>query len=111
ERLLVLVSFLYQGFDRSAQLFHAERLTRRERQLMRLQQSFLDISSGMEDLRDVTDPSSVDAVSARLSASGHLSTQVMGGLPTSHKSAVGGLYLETDPVLRLREPAPAATAS
>ncbi len=104
ERLLVLVSFLYQGFDRSAQLFEAERLTRRERQLVRLQESFLDISSGMEDLRDVTD-ASVDAVSTRMSASGHLSTQIMGGLPTSRQDAVGGLYLETTPVLRLREPA------
>lgn len=107
ERLLVLVSFLYRDFAREAQLFEASQLTRRQRRLFGLYESFLDVTSGVEDLRDAADGEAVEAVSGRLRSSGHLSAQVMGGLPLSGHETVSGLYLTTDPVLGLSENAPA----
>jgi len=103
ERLLVLVSLLYSSYRREAHLFQADKLTRRERRMLALYESFLQVVSGVEDLADARE-SGLDAVAARLASGadvgGH--NQAMDALPDSERSAVGGLYLAYEPALGLR---------
>lgn len=103
ERLLVLVSLLYGSYQREAHLFQAEKLTRRERRMLELYESFLQVVSGVEDLADARE-SGLDAIAARLASGadvgGH--NQAMDSMPDSERSAVGGLYLAYEPRLGLR---------
>jgi flavin-dependent dehydrogenase len=112
ERIAVLVSFLYLDFKREAQIVEAEKLTRRERHLVRLYESFLTIAAGVEDLNDALEGGSVDAASTRIATSGHLFTDsAMAAFPTSSLSAVSGLYVTTEPRLGLRDVASGAAAA
>ncbi|KAA2250150.1 NAD(P)/FAD-dependent oxidoreductase [Solihabitans fulvus] len=103
ERLVILVSFLYRDFDRGAQLFEADKLTRREHQLVGLYESFLHVATGVEDMHDIKEHDSLDVVAARLASSGHLfGRDAMGAYPSSPQTTVAGLYLVTEPRLGLR---------
>ena len=106
ERLLVVVSFFYNSYDRRTQFFEADKLTRRERHMLNLYESFLHIVSGVEDLDDTKDGgSALDAVASRLAASGQLiagHNEAMNSMPTSPQTSVAGLYLELEPRLRIR---------
>ncbi len=117
ERLLILVSFFYKSFSRESQFFEAQKLTRRERHMLNLYESFLYVVTGVEDIADTRD-SALDAVAQRLTQSGHLfagENEALASMPTSEQTAVGGVYLVFEPRLGLRrraaEPAePAAPA-
>ena len=99
ERLLVLVSLLYRSYRREAHLFEADRLTRRERGMLQLYESFLHVVSGVEDLADARE-SGLDAVAARLAAGGDVTghNRAMDALPTSAATSVAGLHLAFDPL-------------
>ncbi len=109
ERLLVVVSFFYHSYSRQSQFFEADKLTRRERHMLNLYESFLHIVTGIEDLDDST---AGDRALAEVSD--HLATQrkltaghneALNAMPTDPRSAVGGLYLELEPRLRIRRAA------
>jgi len=112
ERLLVVVSFFYKSYNRQSQFFEADKLTRRERHMLNLYESFLHIVTGMEDLDDTRDGSgALDKVANRIKEQGDLDAQggveaghneAMNSMPTSADKAVLGLYLELEPRLRLR---------
>jgi flavin-dependent dehydrogenase len=112
ERLLVVVSFFYKSYNRQSQFFEADKLTRRERHMLNLYESFLHIVTGVEDLDDTTDGSAaLDKVATRIKEQGDLDTQggivaghneAMNSMPTSPEKSVGGLYLELQPKLKLR---------
>ncbi|MFG1999265.1 NAD(P)/FAD-dependent oxidoreductase [Spirillospora sp. NPDC048911] len=109
ERLLILVSFFYRSFSRESQFFEADKLTRRERHMLNLYESFLYVVSGVEDLEDAKD-SALDAVAARLQESGQLfagENEAMAAMPTSEQNAVGGVYLTFEPQLGLKRRAKA----
>lgn len=104
ERLLILVSFFYKSFSRQSQFFEANKLTRRERHMLKLYESFLYVVTGVEDLDDARD-SALDAVAQRLAESGHLfagESEAIAAMPTSERTAVGGIYLVFEPQLGLR---------
>ncbi|MCA1219639.1 NAD(P)/FAD-dependent oxidoreductase [Streptomyces sp. 8L] len=112
ERLLVVVSFFYKSYNRESQFFEADKLTRRERHMLNLYESFLHIVTGVEDLSDSRDGSSaLDRVAERIHAQGDSKTEggvlaghneAMNSMPSSPDKAVGGLYLEMQPRLRIR---------
>ncbi|MET9789295.1 NAD(P)/FAD-dependent oxidoreductase [Streptomyces canus] len=112
ERLLVVVSFFYKSYNRESQFFEADKLTRRERHMLNLYESFLHIVTGVEDLDDTQDGSgALDKVAERIQSQGDLDTQggilaghneAMNSMPASPDKAVGGLYLELQPRLRIR---------
>jgi flavin-dependent dehydrogenase len=106
ERLLVVVSFFYNNYNRQTQFFESDKLTRRQRHLLNLYESFLHIVTGIEDLDDsMTGTAALDAVAARLEASGRVAAgqnEAMNSMPTSPRTAVAGLYLELEPRLRIR---------
>ncbi|HEV2370658.1 MAG TPA: tryptophan 7-halogenase [Streptosporangiaceae bacterium] len=104
ERLLILVSFFYKSFSRQSQFFEAQKLTRRERHMLKLYESFLYVVTGVEDLDDARD-SALDAVARRMAESGHLfagESEAVAAMPTSEQTAVGGIYLVFEPQLGLR---------
>lgn len=104
ERLLIMVSFFYRSFSRESQFFEADKLTRRERHMLNLYESFLYVVSGVEDLDDAKD-SALNVVAARLQQSGQLfagENEAMAAMPISKQNAVGGVYLQLEPELRLR---------
>lgn len=103
ERLLIMVSFFYRSFSRESQFFEADKLTRRERHMLNLYESFLYVTSGVEDLDDAKD-SALNVVAARLQESGQLfagENEAMAAMPISAQNAVGGVYLQLEPELRL----------
>jgi len=106
ERLLVVVSFFYNSYNRQTQFFEADKLTRRERHMLNLYESFLHIVTGIEDLADTKDGSAaLDAVASRIDTQGGITAghnEAMNSMPTSPQKAVGGLYLELEPRLRVR---------
>jgi flavin-dependent dehydrogenase len=121
ERLLVVVSFFYKSYNRQSQFFEADKLTRRERHMLDLYESFLHIVTGIEDLDDTQDGSgALDKVAARIKEQGGVDTQggiaaghneAMNSMPTSPEKAVGGLYLELEPKLKLRRMTAAVSES
>ncbi|SHH24344.1 Dehydrogenase (flavoprotein) [Jatrophihabitans endophyticus] len=106
ERLLVVVSFFYNSYNRKTQFFEADKLTRRERHMLNLYESFLHIVTGVEDLQDSVDGgTALDAVAERLAHSGQLvagHNEAINAMPTSPQTSVAGLFLELEPRLRLR---------
>ncbi|MCD0453475.1 tryptophan 7-halogenase [Actinocorallia sp. API 0066] len=105
ERLLILVSFFYKSFSRQSQFFEAQKLTRRERHMLNLYESFLYVVTGVEDIADSKD-SALDAVARRMAESGHLfagENEALAAMPTSERNAVGGIYLVFEPRLGLRK--------
>jgi flavin-dependent dehydrogenase len=106
ERLLVVVSFFYNNYNRRTQFFEADKLTRRERHMLNLYESFLHIVSGIEDLDDTkVGSAALDAVADRIDTRGGITAghnEAMDSMPTSPQKAVAGLYLELAPRLRLR---------
>ncbi|MFJ6616315.1 NAD(P)/FAD-dependent oxidoreductase [Kitasatospora sp. NPDC091335] len=112
ERLLVVVSFFYKSYNRQSQFFEADKLTRRERHMLNLYESFLHIVTGVEDLDDSQDgTAALDKVADRIRSQGDLDTEggilaghneAMNSMPSSPDKAVGGLYLELKPKLRIR---------
>ena len=106
ERLLIVVSFFYKSYNRQTQFFEADKLTRRERHMLNLYESFLHIVTGIEDLDDTRDGSSaLDAVASQIDTQGGIEAghnEAMNAMPTSPQKAVGGLYLELEPRLRIR---------
>ncbi|HTZ44507.1 MAG TPA: NAD(P)/FAD-dependent oxidoreductase [Jatrophihabitans sp.] len=106
ERLLVVVSFFYNSYNRETQFFEADKLTRRERHMLNLYESFLHIVTGVEDLDDSKDgAAALDAVANRLATSGQLvagHNEAMNSMPTSPQTSVSGLFLELEPRLRIR---------
>lgn len=119
ERLLVVVSFFYNSYNRQSQFFEANKLTRRERDMLHLYESFLHIVTGVEDLEDSTvGEEALETVKERLATqqkitAGH--NEALDAMPTDPRKAVGGLYLELEPRLRIRRagrseaPVPAAS--
>ncbi|MFH7594127.1 tryptophan 7-halogenase [Streptomyces racemochromogenes] len=110
ERLLILVSAFYRLHDgRDAYFRKAQTLSRRDRAGMRLHESFLDIVTGVEDVRDAREEA-VDLLHAKLrdplpgqrphGLGGH-ATDRMFSLPTSPHHAPAGLFLDLDPYPRL----------
>lgn len=120
ERLLIVVSFFYKSYNRRTQFFEADKLTRRERRMLDLYESFLHIVTGIEDLDDSKDgEAALETVSQQIATqqkitAGH--NEAMNAMPTSPRDAVGGLYLELAPRLRVRrasdssDPQPAGAA-
>jgi flavin-dependent dehydrogenase len=118
ERLMVVVSFFYKSYNRESQFFEADKLTRRERHMLNLYESFLHIVTGVEDLDDSRDGGgALDKVADRIRSQGDLDAQggvlaghneAMNSMPTSPDKAVAGLYLEMEPKLRIRRLAEAA---
>ncbi|TCO44776.1 NAD(P)/FAD-dependent oxidoreductase [Actinocrispum wychmicini] len=106
ERLLVVVSFFYNSYNRQTQFFEADKLTRRERHMLNLYESFLHIVTGIEDLDDSRAGSAaLDAVARRIDTQGGITAghnEAMNSMPTSPQKAIGGLYLELQPRLRIR---------
>ncbi|MGW3199707.1 NAD(P)/FAD-dependent oxidoreductase [Streptomyces sp. NPDC001118] len=112
ERLLVVVSFFYKSYNRQSQFFEADKLTRRERHMLNLYESFLHIVTGIEDLDDTRDGTgALDKVANRMRAQGDIDTQggivaghneAMNSMPNSPQRSVAGLYLELEPRLRIR---------
>jgi flavin-dependent dehydrogenase len=106
ERLLVVVSFFYKSYNRQTQFFEADKLTRRERHMLNLYESFLHIVTGIEDLDDTREGSNaLDAVASRIDTQSGITAghnEAMNSMPTSPQNAVGGLYLELAPRLRIR---------
>lgn len=106
ERLLVVVSFFYQSYNRQSQFFEADKLTRRERHMLHLYESFLHIVTGMEDIDDSTEGGgALEEVSEHLATQRKLTAghnEALNSMPTDARSAVGGLYLELEPRLRIR---------
>ncbi len=106
ERLLVVVSFFYKSYNRQSQFFEANKLTRRERDMLHLYESFLQIVTGIEDLDDTTaGEEALESVSQQLArqqkiTAGH--NEALNSMPTDPRKAVGGLYLELEPKLRIR---------
>lgn len=106
ERLLIVVSFFYNSYNRKTQFFEADKLTRRERHMLNLYESFLHIVTGIEDLDDTSDGGeAMNEVTEQIArqqkiANGH--NEAMNAMPTSPREAVGGLYLELTPRLRVR---------
>jgi flavin-dependent dehydrogenase len=106
ERLLVVVSFFYNSYNRQTQFFEADKLTRRERHMLNLYESFLHIVTGIEDLDDSIDGgAALEEVAQQIATqkkidAGH--NEAMNSLPDSPRQAVGGLYLELQPRLRIR---------
>ncbi|HEX4723998.1 MAG TPA: NAD(P)/FAD-dependent oxidoreductase [Pseudonocardiaceae bacterium] len=117
ERLLVVVSFFYNSYNRQTQFFEADKLTRRERHMLNLYESFLHIVTGIEDIDDTKAGSTaLDAEASRIDTQGGITAghnEAMNSMPTSPQKAVGGFYLELEPRLRVRRtgarprPAPA----
>jgi hypothetical protein len=107
--LLVLVSVFYQSYKgRDAHFFEAQGLTRRDRVGLELQESFLNIVSGMEDMADAHD-GAYEEISRRLrGAETGVSNPLANhnyrseALPTDARSAVAGFYLVTEPQLGLQ---------
>lgn len=120
ERLLIVVSFFYKSYNRTTQFFEADKLTRRERRMLDLYESFLHIVTGIEDLDDSKDgEAALEAVSEQIATQQKLTAghnEAMNAMPTSPRDAVGGLYLELSPTLRIRrasdasDPEPAGAA-
>jgi len=125
ERLLVLVTVFYQAYrGRDEQFFTAQRLTRREKGQLKLHEAFLNITTGLEDLADVTDQDlAFEAVARDLTG-----PETDAGNPLAHHNidmlqppddpgrSLAGLYLTFEPTLRLRyadssEPEPAVSLS
>ncbi|MEC3979800.1 hypothetical protein [Amycolatopsis sp. H20-H5] len=106
------MSFFYKSYNRQSQFFEADKLTRRERHMLNLYESFLHIVTGVEDLDDTKDGSgALDKVAARLKEQGGIDTEggiaaghneAMNSMPTSPEKSVAGLYLELEPKLKLR---------
>ena len=105
ERLLVLVSVFYQSYEgRDSHFFRAQELTRRDRGALSLQESFLNIASGMEDVRD----GAYEVIARQLRGAETGVPNPLANhnyrsesLPTDPRSAVAGLYLVTAPRLGL----------
>jgi flavin-dependent dehydrogenase len=117
ERIMVLVSTFYDAYrGKDAHFYAAQKLTRAERAGLRLHDAFLNIVSGVEDLRDAQDEAlsrvidhlgGPDVSSLELFRRYH---EVAGPIGISSETAVEGLYVVTQPRLRLCStavPAPA----
>ncbi|TJZ57379.1 NAD(P)/FAD-dependent oxidoreductase [Streptomyces piniterrae] len=111
ERLLVLVGAFYRIHEgRDAYFRRAQALSHRDQQGLRLDESFLNIVTGAEDLADAQD----DAVGTlhdqlRRPLDGHQAyglgghgTSQMLPLPTSPSQAAAGVYLTLGPHVGLR---------
>jgi flavin-dependent dehydrogenase len=109
ERLLVLVSVFYQSYKgRDSHFFGAQQLTRQDRIGLHLQDAFLNIVTGIEDIADAQD-GAYELISSELRGD---RTGVLNplanhnyrseSLPTDAGSAVAGYYLVTEPRLGLR---------
>ncbi|MFE1772832.1 NAD(P)/FAD-dependent oxidoreductase [Streptomyces sp. NPDC059008] len=111
ERLLILVGAFYDiHHGRDAYFRHAQQLSHRDQQGLRLHESFLHIISGIEDLHDAQH-SPVDVLFDRLQTplhgrpptglGGH-GTSLMTPWPTTPTHAAAGHYLTLEPHLGLR---------
>lgn len=110
ERLLILVSAFYRIHDgRDTYFREAQRLSHRDQSGLRLHESFLNIVTGLEDLRDAGEDA-VDTLHEKLrqplegrashGLGGH-GTSHMLPLPTSAEHAQAGFYLTFEPHLGL----------
>jgi flavin-dependent dehydrogenase len=117
ERLIVLVQVFYENYrGRDEQFYQAQRLTRREKHHLNLNEAFLHIVSGIEDLADAKELA-FDVVSGDFIDPGgspvfpfdrhnvDLLQQ-----PTTPDRAFSGLYLSTEPKVTLLpgDPVPAS---
>jgi flavin-dependent dehydrogenase len=107
ERTMVLVSAFYQAYrGRDQHFFLAQKLTRAERHRLHLDQAFLHVVTGIEDLADAQD-AAYDLVVDHLTAKGggnplaalNFAKEQM---PASAENSIGGLYLVTRPRLGLK---------
>ncbi|WP_424889112.1 NAD(P)/FAD-dependent oxidoreductase [Streptomyces sp. XH2] len=113
ERLLILVGAFYDVHrGRDAYFRRAQALSHRDQQHLRLHESFLNIISGVEDLRDAEHSATAAALlldRLQTPLPGH-SAAGLGGhgtgrmtpWPTTPDRAVAGLYLAREPRLGLR---------
>ncbi len=109
ERMLVLVSVFYETYrGRDYHFFHAQRLTHREQDRLHLQDAFLNIVSGIEDLDEAKDAALARIRSTLTGAEGSSANPLANVMhapsrvPLSPESAIEGLYLATEPRLGLR---------
>lgn len=108
ERLLVLVSVFYQSYrGRDSHFYQAQALTRCDRGSLNLQESFLNIVSGLEDVADARD-GAYHAIAEQLrGAETGVSNPLANhnyrseALPTDPRRAIAGIYLMTEPRLGL----------
>ena len=107
ERLLVLVSVFYESYrGRDYHFYNAQRLTHREQSGLHLQDAFLNIVSGIEDLDDAQD-AALAQIRKKLAGTGGANPladvlHTPGRVPVSPDTAIHGLYLATQPQLGLR---------
>ncbi|KUN16321.1 FAD-binding protein [Streptomyces corchorusii] len=111
ERLLILVSAFYRIHDGRDSYFRtAQRLSRRDQAPLRLHESFLNIITGAEDLRDSQTDDPVDTFLRTVrppvngqppqGLAGHGTSHLL-PLPTTPARATAGLYLSLHPHPRL----------
>lgn len=104
ERMLVLVSVFYESYrGRDYHFYHAQQLTHREKRRLNLQDAFLNIVSGIEDLEDAGDLA-LSQIREQLTGSANGSANPLANVmhapsrpPLSPESSVHGLYLTTQP--------------
>jgi flavin-dependent dehydrogenase len=109
ERMLVLVSVFYDSYrGRDFHFYNAQRLTHREQSMLHLQDAFLNIVSGIEDLEDAQD-AALAQIRKQLTGADSGSANPLANVmhaptrtPLSPDSAVDGLYLSTQPRFGLR---------
>jgi flavin-dependent dehydrogenase len=111
ERMMVLVSVFYESYrGRDYHFYNAQRLTHREQRRLHLQDAFLNIVSGIEDLDDAQDAAMAQIRKQLTEAGGSANplanvVHAPGRVPLSPDTAVEGLYLAVQPQLGLRRAA------
>jgi flavin-dependent dehydrogenase len=107
ERMVLLVSAFYQTYrGKDYHFYHAQRLSARDKESLRLHETFLRIASGIEDMEDAKSAAYDLAVDELIGgrAPGESPFRYipeMRAEPTSARNAIGGLYVRLDPPLGL----------
>lgn len=107
ERMVLLVSAFYQTYrGKDYHFYNAQRLSVRERESLRLHETFLRIVSGIEDMRDAKEAAYDRAIEALIGGRGVGESPfryipAMREEPTSPQNAIAGVYMTTVPRLGL----------
>lgn len=107
ERMVLLVSAFYQTYrGKDYHFYHAQRLSARDKESLRLHETFLRIASGIEDMEDAKSAAYDLAVDELIGgrAPGESPFRYipeMRAEPTSARNAIGGIYVRLDPPLGL----------
>ncbi len=107
ERMVLLVSAFYETYrGKDYHFYNAQRLSLREKQDLRLHESFVRIVAGIEDMDDAKNAAYDLAISELIGglepgASPFRPRPELSKEPTSAHNAIGGIYIRTAPELGL----------